>query len=363
MHLLYQIFIDPFMQMGHAPDLFVQTLWEGLVAGVLYALIALGFVLIFKASGVFNFAQGIMVVFAALTLVGFYEFGMPAFVALALTIAVMLALALGEAVAGYLAGSLALVGDAGHNFTDSLALVLAWFAFYVQSKPPTRSKTYGYHRAGVLAAFVNALLLVVMAVVVFYEAYHRLMTPHAVDAQWMMIVGGVGFLADAGVSVALLRQGRGRIVNIGSIAGRSAMPFVGPYSASKFALEALTDVMRLELRSWGIHVSIVEPGAVESRIWDKGRQRAVQMEAVASPEAKACYGEAVAGVREAIARAERHAIPARAVARAVAHALRAARPKTRYLVGLDARLRAVLAAWLPDRVQDWLLAKVLRLPR
>ncbi len=63
MHLLYQIFLDPFVQMGSAPDLFAQTLWEGLVAGVLYSLIALGFVLIFKASGVFNFAQGIMVVF------------------------------------------------------------------------------------------------------------------------------------------------------------------------------------------------------------------------------------------------------------------------------------------------------------
>ncbi len=78
MNLLYQIFIDPFVQMGGAPDLLVQTLWEGLVGGVLYALIALGFVLIFKASGVFNFAQGIMVVFAALTLVGFYEKGVPA---------------------------------------------------------------------------------------------------------------------------------------------------------------------------------------------------------------------------------------------------------------------------------------------
>lgn len=93
MDLLYKIFIDPFMQMGAAPDLLVQTLWEGLVAGVLYSLIALGFVLIFKASGVFNFAQGIMVVFAALTLVGLHEHGVPAFVALALTIAVMFGLA------------------------------------------------------------------------------------------------------------------------------------------------------------------------------------------------------------------------------------------------------------------------------
>ena len=84
MHLLYQIFIDPFVQMGSAPDLLVQTLWEGLVGGMLYALIALGFVLIFKASGVFNFAQGIMVVFAALTLVGLHDAGVPAFIALAL---------------------------------------------------------------------------------------------------------------------------------------------------------------------------------------------------------------------------------------------------------------------------------------
>src|SRR6478752_8768545 len=93
MDILYKIFVDPFMQMGTAPDLLVQTLWDGLVAGVLYALIALGFVLIFKASGVFNFAQGIMVVFAALTLVGLHQHGIPAYLALALTILVMLGLA------------------------------------------------------------------------------------------------------------------------------------------------------------------------------------------------------------------------------------------------------------------------------
>jgi branched-chain amino acid transport system permease protein len=94
MDMLYNIFIDPFVQMGGAPDLLVQTLWEGLVSGVLYALIALGFVLIFKASGVFNFAQGIMVVFAALTLVGFHEKGVPAWIAVLLTLGVMYILAL-----------------------------------------------------------------------------------------------------------------------------------------------------------------------------------------------------------------------------------------------------------------------------
>ena len=104
MDLLYKIFLDPFVQMGAAPDLLVQTLWEGLVAGVLYALIALGYVLIYKASGVFNFAQGIMVVFAALTFVGIAarlrQWGVgpgdvAAYGALVLTALVMLGLAWG----------------------------------------------------------------------------------------------------------------------------------------------------------------------------------------------------------------------------------------------------------------------------
>lgn len=91
---LYKVLIDPFQQMVTAPDLLLQTIWEGLVSGVLYALIALGFVLIFKASGVFNFAQGIMVVFAALTLVGLHEKGVPAFLAVILTLGVMFILAM-----------------------------------------------------------------------------------------------------------------------------------------------------------------------------------------------------------------------------------------------------------------------------
>jgi branched-chain amino acid transport system permease protein len=93
MDLLHAVLVDPFVQMAALPDFFVQVLWEGLVSGILYALIALGFVLIFKASGVFNFAQGIMVVFAALSLVGLHAAGVPAFVALALCVLIMLGLA------------------------------------------------------------------------------------------------------------------------------------------------------------------------------------------------------------------------------------------------------------------------------
>ncbi|EPX76734.1 Branched-chain amino acid ABC transporter, permease protein [Salipiger mucosus DSM 16094] len=93
MAILNEIFITPFVDMAEAPDFLMQVLWEGLVSGVLYALIALGFVLIYRSSRIFNFAQGIMVVFAALTLVGLHAMGVPAWISVALTLAVMFVLA------------------------------------------------------------------------------------------------------------------------------------------------------------------------------------------------------------------------------------------------------------------------------
>jgi len=95
MDILYSLFVGPFVDMYSTPDFFLQVLWEGFVTGTLYSLIALGFVLIFKASGVFNFAQGIMVVFAALSLVGLYQAGVPAYLALVLAIGIMGLLAVG----------------------------------------------------------------------------------------------------------------------------------------------------------------------------------------------------------------------------------------------------------------------------
>ncbi len=95
MDFLYSVFIDPFVQMVQMPDFLLQVLWEGFVNGTLYALIALGFVLIFKASGVFNFAQGIMVVFAALALVGLHELGVPAWLAVLMALGIMYLLAVG----------------------------------------------------------------------------------------------------------------------------------------------------------------------------------------------------------------------------------------------------------------------------
>jgi NAD(P)-dependent dehydrogenase (short-subunit alcohol dehydrogenase family) len=175
-------------------------------------------------------------------------------------------------------------------------------------------------------------------------------------------VNVIGQIAVTQAVLPLLRRARGRIVNMGSIAGRGTIPMMGPYSASKHALEALTDALRLELYSWGIDVSIVEPGAIATPIWEKSLRVSLDMEAEMSGEGKKLYETAAERIREAVGSAVARAIPADAVVKAVLHALTAKRPKTRYLVGRDAKLRAVMLRWLPDRLQDWLLKKVLKLP-
>jgi NAD(P)-dependent dehydrogenase (short-subunit alcohol dehydrogenase family) len=175
-------------------------------------------------------------------------------------------------------------------------------------------------------------------------------------------VNVIGQVAVTQSFLPMIRLARGRIVNMGSIAGRGTIPMMGPYSASKHALEALTDALRLELKPWGIHVSIIEPGAVATPIWDKSLRMAADLEATVGAEARNLYGETARLVREAVEQAARRAIDPEAVVRAVWHALTADRPRTRYLVGTDAKIRAIMVKWLPDRVQDWLLEKLLKLP-
>jgi NAD(P)-dependent dehydrogenase (short-subunit alcohol dehydrogenase family) len=149
---------------------------------------------------------------------------------------------------------------------------------------------------------------------------------------------------------------------MGSIAGRGTIPMMGPYSASKHALEALTDALRLELYPWGIEVSIIEPGAIATPIWETSRRVSLEMEAEMPADGKPLYRAAAERIRERVNEAAARAIPADAVVEAVLHALTAKRPKTRYLVGRDAKLRAVMLKWLPDRLQDWILKKALGLP-
>ncbi len=176
-------------------------------------------------------------------------------------------------------------------------------------------------------------------------------------------VNVIGQIAVTQAFLPLLRLGHGRIVNMGSIAGRGTIPLLGPYSASKYALEALTDALRMELQPWGIQVSIIEPGAIATPIWEKSGKASQELEALAGDEARALYGDAVNRVREAVAKSAERAISPDAVVRAVHHALTAACPNTRYLVGNDAKLRAWMVKWLPDRMQDILLTLALNYPR
>jgi cobalt-zinc-cadmium efflux system protein len=111
-----------------------------------------------------------------------------------------------EFVAGLQARSLALLSDAGHNLTDALALLLAFFGFYLQSKPPDEVKTFGYHRAGVLAAFVNALTLVVLSGYILYESYHRLGNPQTVNEFVMFWVAALGLLLNIAIMWGLHRD-------------------------------------------------------------------------------------------------------------------------------------------------------------
>lgn len=183
------------------------------------------------------------------------------------------------------------------------------------------------------------------------------------DLRRQLDINVVGQVAVTQTFLPLIRNARGRIVNMGSIAGRGAIPLMGPYAASKFALEAITDVLRLELQQWGIHVSIVEPGAVATPIWDKSRTEAARREAAATPEMRTLYGTLITSVRKVVEQAATRAIPCDAVSQAVEHALTAASPKTRYLVGSDAKLRALMIKLLPDRISDKVLTSVLNLPR
>ena len=172
-----------------------------------------------------------------------------------------------------------------------------------------------------------------------------------------------GALAVTQAFLPQLRRARGRIVNMGSIAGRIALPFLGPYCMSKSALRAMTHALRLEVDAWGIDVALVEPGAIATPIWKKSNAAADVIQATLQNDTLAHYSRHLEGIRRVIAKAEEQAISADAVARAVEHALTAAHPKTEYLVGNDARMRAAINAVLPQFLQDRLHRWFLKFPR
>ncbi len=169
----------------------------------------------------------------------------------------------------------------------------------------------------------------------------------------------IGQVAVTQAFLPMLRLARGRIVNIGSIGGRVALPLVGPYAASKHAMEGLSDSLRRELRPSGIQVSLVRPGPIATEIWERGNTTADELLA-RMPGVETHYGPAIASARAWAAERAGEAIPPSVVAGVVADALTSKRPRTRYLVGPRAKLLVTLREVLPDRWFDALLERLAR---
>ena len=176
------------------------------------------------------------------------------------------------------------------------------------------------------------------------------------DFRRQIEVNLTGQVAITQAMLGALRAARGRIVFISSIGGLIAFPMTGAYHASKFGIEAVGDTFRRELRAWGISVSIVEPGSIATDIWDRGEAAAEEIGG-RSPDRDSLYGGALEKYRKTVAGVAGRGVPPERVARAIEHALTAGRPRTRYLVGADAKLQARLRRLLPTRVLDRIVAR------
>jgi NAD(P)-dependent dehydrogenase (short-subunit alcohol dehydrogenase family) len=150
---------------------------------------------------------------------------------------------------------------------------------------------------------------------------------------------------------------------MGSIGGRMSAPFLAPYNPSKHALEAINDSLRVEQQPWNIHVSIIEPGSIATPIWEKSLALADDIEREITPEGAALYKDSIDSMRKAAREIGDAGIPADEVAKVVEHALSAKKPKTRYVVGRDARIQAIAKKVVPDRQMDRIVASRLGLPK
>jgi len=168
----------------------------------------------------------------------------------------------------------------------------------------------------------------------------------------------IGHMSVSQVFIPLLRKSQGRIINVGSIAGTFASPLMGAYCASKYAMEAISDVLRRELRPWNIKVSLLEPGIIGTKIWQKAKVQSEGAIKEAPEEMIRLYGPLIERVRKHLEDIEKRAQPPAVVAEAVVHALTAARPKARYRMGPSARAQKVIS-WLPETIQDRIIASYL----
>ena len=178
------------------------------------------------------------------------------------------------------------------------------------------------------------------------------------DFRRQVEVNLMGHVAVTKAMIPAIRRAPGRIVFISSIGGRIAFPLNGAYHVAKFGIEAAGDVFRQELRPWGIEVSIIEPGSIKTPIWERS-DREIERLLERAPRTAELYGKQVEGIRRASRNLGERGIPPERVAARIEHALSARRPRTRYLVGLDAKLQARLKVLTPARVWDRIVARMI----
>jgi NAD(P)-dependent dehydrogenase (short-subunit alcohol dehydrogenase family) len=178
------------------------------------------------------------------------------------------------------------------------------------------------------------------------------------DFRRQVEVNMIGHVAVTKAMLPAIRRARGRIVFISSIGGRIAFPLNGAYHVAKFGIEAAGDVFRQELRSAGISVSIVEPGSIKTPIWERS-DREIDALLERAPETEELYGKQVAAIRRVSRKLGEGGIPPDRVAARIEHALSARRPRTRYLVGADAKLQARAKIVTPARVWDRMVARMI----
>jgi NAD(P)-dependent dehydrogenase (short-subunit alcohol dehydrogenase family) len=181
------------------------------------------------------------------------------------------------------------------------------------------------------------------------------------DFRRQIEVNLTGQVAVTQAMLSLVRRAPGRVVFVSSIGGRMALPFGAPYHAAKFGVEAVADCLRQELRPWKIDVAVIEPGSIDTPIWERGERIADDVASRAPAAQEELYGETIERFRVAVRRTAERGIPPEKVAAAVVHSLSASHPRTRYVVGADARGQALLKRFLPDRALDAAVRRVMRI--
>lgn len=172
-------------------------------------------------------------------------------------------------------------------------------------------------------------------------------------------VNVVGQVAVTKALLPALRRAKGRLIFVGSLSGRVSTPMTAPYNASKHAIEAIAEALRHELKPWSIKVSVIEPGAVNTPIWEKGRETAAILEDELGDEAMELYRDRVEQTKRGIDMQERKGVHPDKVAAVIEQALTTKSPRARYLVGTDAKMAGFIARFLPDRLRDVAMDKAL----